>query len=461
MVDVSTLRFTNATLEPFVRISMDTVGPLPADTEGYKFVLVIIDCFTRVIELYKCRTTEAAEAAFHLIDFISRYGTPEEVLSDRGTQFVNATIDSALQTLGVQHLLSLARSKEENAIVERSIKEVLRHLIPMVYDSKIVEYWSRYLPLVRRIYMAHPHESTGVAPAQLLYGLSVNLDRGLFPDGDDVANVEGEKRAEEQDTPAKPAPKRRRKSNKQDAHTGTTEEEVKQWLDAQRVLLQRAKEWQTRLDTENVRKRTAENAEALTEFAPGEYILVAQPNSDFGGRRPASKLAMRKRGPFRVVEQIGNTVRIQDLSHDHVEEVHVTQLVPFRYDEGRTDPFEVSLTDNYEFQVETIVGHAQEEHDGQSVRNPKLTLEIRWKELPPERTTWEPVGNMVHLPLVRDYLVEHDLKQYLPRSMKDKPDINPRPRLRRKPKPVRAKEVPQQRAPNSRRSKGAARAATA
>ena len=133
--EISVARFTTASYEPFARISMDTIGHLPASAEGFQFILVIIDCFTRTIELYPCRGTDAKEAALHLIDFISRYGTPEELVSDRGRQFANAVLAAALVILGVDHILSHANSKEETAIVERANKEVLRFLICTIRSS--------------------------------------------------------------------------------------------------------------------------------------------------------------------------------------------------------------------------------------------------------------------------------------------------------------------------------------
>ena len=109
--DVSAIRFTTAAYEPFTRISLDTIGPLPINREGFKFILVVIDCFTRMIELYPCKTTEAEEAAHHVVDFLSRYGIPDQILSDRGTQFVNAIFTTLVERMGSEHLQSLANSK--------------------------------------------------------------------------------------------------------------------------------------------------------------------------------------------------------------------------------------------------------------------------------------------------------------------------------------------------------------
>ncbi len=80
-------------------------------------ILVIIVCFTRFVELYLGSDTSALPCARVLLSHVCRYGTPR---SDRGTQFVNGIISQLLSLLQIDHELSLAFSKEQNAIVERA-----------------------------------------------------------------------------------------------------------------------------------------------------------------------------------------------------------------------------------------------------------------------------------------------------------------------------------------------------
>jgi transposase InsO family protein len=88
------------------------------------------------------------------------------IRSDRGTQFVNGIISQLLCLLQTDHELSLAYSKEQNAIVERANKEVMRHLTAIIFDRRISEVWySEYLPLVQRIMDAKVHDTIGVSPA--------------------------------------------------------------------------------------------------------------------------------------------------------------------------------------------------------------------------------------------------------------------------------------------------------
>ena len=75
--------------EPFERIAIDIVGPLPRSRKGYQYVLVICDYATRYPEAIPLRCTDAHRVAEELIVFFSRMGIPREILSDQGSNFMS------------------------------------------------------------------------------------------------------------------------------------------------------------------------------------------------------------------------------------------------------------------------------------------------------------------------------------------------------------------------------------
>ena len=75
--------------EPFKRIAMDVVGPLPKTSRRNRFILVVSDYATRYpIPLQNVIAKTVAEV---LIGLVARYGIPEEILTDQGTK-VNAVM---------------------------------------------------------------------------------------------------------------------------------------------------------------------------------------------------------------------------------------------------------------------------------------------------------------------------------------------------------------------------------
>ena len=89
-------------------------------------------------------------------------------------------IKQLLKLVGTGHQLTLAYSKEENAIVERANKEVMRHFRAVLLDKNTTNDWVTYLPFVQRIMNASENSSIGMSPAQLLFGNAVNLDKVSF-----------------------------------------------------------------------------------------------------------------------------------------------------------------------------------------------------------------------------------------------------------------------------------------
>ena len=120
---VQTQNFTTATLEPMERLAVDSLGPLEADEYGMIYIIVIVDCFTRWVELYPTIDATAKSAARALLSHIGRFGHSSQLISDNGSQYINNIIAELLLLIGTEHINTVAYSHEENSIVERANKE--------------------------------------------------------------------------------------------------------------------------------------------------------------------------------------------------------------------------------------------------------------------------------------------------------------------------------------------------
>ncbi|KAJ8951776.1 hypothetical protein NQ317_010589 [Molorchus minor] len=79
----------------FEILAIDLFGPLPIDSQGYQWILIVEDLATKWIEIFPLKYADAESCARLLIDEIFlRYGTPRRIVSDNGPQFVgNETRD--------------------------------------------------------------------------------------------------------------------------------------------------------------------------------------------------------------------------------------------------------------------------------------------------------------------------------------------------------------------------------
>ena len=168
--------FTTSTYTPMEYLNIDFVGPLP---EG-GYILVIVCTFTRWIELYHILDATALSAAECLLKHSGRFGAPCQLRSDNNPHLIADLIREFLILIGVKHCLTLAYSKEENAIVERYNKEINRHLRTLTYDNSSLIDYKKSLPFVQRILNSNHSDRLKISAAQMLFGNMLNLDRGIF-----------------------------------------------------------------------------------------------------------------------------------------------------------------------------------------------------------------------------------------------------------------------------------------
>ena len=157
-------------------LNIDFVGPFPDG--GY--ILVIVCTSTRWVELYNTIDATSITAAECLLTHFGRFGAPHQLRSDNGPQFIADLIREFLALVGVEHCLTLAYSKEENAIVERYNKEINRHLRALTYDNITLSNYRLALPFVQRILNSNHSDRLKISASQMLFGNVITLDRGIF-----------------------------------------------------------------------------------------------------------------------------------------------------------------------------------------------------------------------------------------------------------------------------------------
>ena len=103
----------------FAHIHIDLVGPLTPSL-GYHHILTIIDRTSRWMEAIPLTNTAATEVAAALFSGrISRFGVPDTITSDRGTQFTSSIWNSLCVLLQIKHRQTTAYHPQANGMVER------------------------------------------------------------------------------------------------------------------------------------------------------------------------------------------------------------------------------------------------------------------------------------------------------------------------------------------------------
>ena len=88
---------------PWERVAIDFIGPLTASkNNGYRYILVVIDYFTKWAEAFPLVNLEADSTAQILVEQVfCRYGIPLCLHSDRGQPFSSELIRRVCKILGI------------------------------------------------------------------------------------------------------------------------------------------------------------------------------------------------------------------------------------------------------------------------------------------------------------------------------------------------------------------------
>ena len=164
---------------PFERIALDILGPLPRTTDGNKYILVVMDYFTKWPEAYSIPDQEATTVAEILLqNWISRFGVPLLIHSDQGTNFNSAVFTKFCELLGMEKTRTTPLHPQSDGMVERFNRTILNHL--SIFVSRNQQDWDKKLPLFLLAYRSAVHETTGYTPFHMLFGKDLRLPCDLL-----------------------------------------------------------------------------------------------------------------------------------------------------------------------------------------------------------------------------------------------------------------------------------------
>ena len=164
---------------PMERIAIDITGPLRMSSSGNRYILVVMDYFTKWPEAYPIPNQEATTVARVLVDeFFCRFGVPYELHSDQGRNFESKVFQECCNLLGIRKTRTTPLHPESDGMVERFNRTLGQELAKRCRDSQ--DDWDVNLPTILMSYRSAEHESTGYTPAQLMLGRDLRLPVDLM-----------------------------------------------------------------------------------------------------------------------------------------------------------------------------------------------------------------------------------------------------------------------------------------
>ncbi len=340
--------------QPWSSISMDFITDLPL-SDSFDSIFVVVDRLTKMAHFIPCKKTITGEETARLfLDNVYRYhGLPNDIISDRGPQFVSKFWKSLFAILKVDIKLSSAFHPQTDGQTER-VNQVLEQYLRCTINYQQDD-WTSYLTLAEFAYNNTVHASTQVTPFFSNYGYHPRLDTL------DCAKSE---------SPA--------------AESFATH--LSELRETMRVQLEAAQE----------RYKTAADIfrKEQPPFQVGDKVWLLRRN--IKTNRPCDKLDYRRLGPFVVEKQINPVAyRLQLPASMKIHPVfHVSLLETFRESSisGRIQPPPpvVEIDNHQEYEVEEILDSR--------LRRGRLEYFVHWRGYDINERTWEPSSNLINAP---------------------------------------------------------------
>lgn len=158
--------------EPFHTLHADHLGPFNLSKRKNRYILVIIDAYTKFIVLKAVKSTKANITIKIFREYFGTFSVPTRLITDRYSSFTGKKLKVFLKSLGVQHVMNAVATPRANGQVERYNRTILDALTAMNH-GRSEELWDDKIIDVQWGLNNTVNKGTGKTPAEVLFGLKL------------------------------------------------------------------------------------------------------------------------------------------------------------------------------------------------------------------------------------------------------------------------------------------------
>jgi len=333
---------------PWSSLSMDFITDLPP-SNNYTCIFVVNDRLTRMSHFIPFENVpSASDTANAFMVYIFRFhGLPDEIISDRGTQFTSKFWNSICKTFNITLKFSSSYHHQTNGLTERVNSVVEQYL--RCYSNYKGSDWFKYLHLAEFSYNNAIQESIKVSPFYANYGFNPKHSP-ILPSRSEVPRAD---------------------------------EFTKNFKEIIQTLKENLKK-----AIEKQEKFANKHRIEAPDFKINDKVWI---NSSLIMKNGNKKLKPKKLGPYKIIKKISpvsfklelpKEIRIHPV-------IHVSELEPYyedKFKRKQLPPPPVIVDNEEEFEVEEILDKRR--HYG------KIQYLIKWKGYPLSEASWEPETNL-------------------------------------------------------------------
>ena len=284
---------------PLQLVASDILGPFPISVTGAKYVLVVVDKFTRFCWLIPIPDQTAETVADALWTHVfSVFSFPETFLSDNGPCYRSRLLERFLsRSLGNSKLIK--HTSAFHAATDGQCERLNRYTTAAmrIYTEQHAHSdWCQFLPSIAFSYRIAVMGAVGAAPHTLMFLRQANLPTDILY-----------------------GPK------------SEIEKDKKEYLLQQTARMRTAYELALSVQekSDSVKKSYYDSKQLGTEYEVGDLVWLFTPTVKEG---LSKKLTRKNSGPFEVVKKHSPVSYTLQVSPDETQRVHIQRMIPCYFD---------------------------------------------------------------------------------------------------------------------------------
>jgi len=287
--------------EPFELVSIDLCGPLPMTDDGNRYIVSMIDKFSRFCLLIPIKDAKATTVIKAYERWVSLFGPPRAILSDNGPQFVSDIFKAYNKELKIKQRFSTPFYPETNGQVERLHRWIKERLALISVDLGLNfidgdDNWDDYISLIQHSYNSTPNSITSYSPNHVIFGkdLKIQLDR--------INNVSSE--------------------------NPTSSEYIRIMKHKRSIIHNHANQQQQRYDRNRSRSYNKTKNESIS-YQVGDYVMIDIHRQQIGNIK---KFQPSWIGPFEIIKIIDDKqYHVSEVGNEsNVQRVNIRFMKPYK-----------------------------------------------------------------------------------------------------------------------------------
>lgn len=247
---------------PMGTLHLDHLGPLASTHKDYRYILTIIDAFTKFVWIFPVKSTTSDETMKKFRMVTALFGNPSRVITDKGTAFTGTPFEEFCSKENINVVHTTTGVARGNGQVERIHRTILSVLAKLSIDEP--EKWYQHTEKLQQFLNKTYQRAIGTSPCELFIGVPMKTNE----------DVQLKQLIEQ--------------------------EMIEEFVNEREEIRNRAKQQILALKEENKRTHNARRKQAI-QYVVGD--LVAIKRTQFGSNL---KLKGKHFGPYKVVKSNGN-----------------------------------------------------------------------------------------------------------------------------------------------------------